>query len=480
MNQPTATKLSQLFGIDLRSLALFRIGTGILIIADLIDRSRDLSAHYTDFGLLPRHALLEKFANVWDWSLYNWSGTFQLEALLFVVAGLCAAALLVGYHTRLATWASWILLVSLQARNPMVLQAGDILLRLMLFWGLFLPLGARYSVDQWRHPDAETGPGLVVSVATIALLLQVCFVYSFSAILKWHPIWIKDGTAVYYALNIDQMTTPLGNFIRQFPLFMKGMTFATYALEALGPFLFFFPWKNGPIRTLMIVIFISLHLGLGLCLELGLFHYIDMASLMVFLPAWFWDRRHQNRHPPIHLDLSIWKNSLALCFLIFIVLWNLQTVSAKKFPLSQKIAWLGPLLKIDQMWGMFAPYPLMEDGWYVIPGNLLNGKQVDLFRQGQPVDWNKPKLASTLYKNQRWQKYMMNIWGANNYPYRLYYGQYLCRDWNTRHEGQEQVDNFEITFMREDTLPNYQIKAPEKVVIWKHYCFKVPETLPVR
>ena len=55
----------QLFGLDLRSLALFRIGLALLIIIDLIKRSKDLTAHYTDFGILPRAALLEHFSNSW-------------------------------------------------------------------------------------------------------------------------------------------------------------------------------------------------------------------------------------------------------------------------------------------------------------------------------------------------------------------------------------------------------------------------------
>ena len=39
-------------------------------------------------------------------------------------------------------------------------------------------------------------------MGTVALLAQVMFVYFFSALLKSGPTW-SDGTAVYYALNID-------------------------------------------------------------------------------------------------------------------------------------------------------------------------------------------------------------------------------------------------------------------------------------
>ena len=42
----------------------------------------------------------------------------------------------------------WFLLVSLQNTNYMILQGVDTVLRVMLFWGMFLPLGAQYSLDR--------------------------------------------------------------------------------------------------------------------------------------------------------------------------------------------------------------------------------------------------------------------------------------------------------------------------------------------
>lgn len=47
---PVLMNLSQLFGLDYRSLALFRIALALVIIGDVLDRSHDLGAHYTDEG----------------------------------------------------------------------------------------------------------------------------------------------------------------------------------------------------------------------------------------------------------------------------------------------------------------------------------------------------------------------------------------------------------------------------------------------
>src|SRR5690349_23638509 len=53
-----ASKITQIFGIDLRTLALFRVCLALIILLDLALRARDLTAHYSDYGVLPRAALL--------------------------------------------------------------------------------------------------------------------------------------------------------------------------------------------------------------------------------------------------------------------------------------------------------------------------------------------------------------------------------------------------------------------------------------
>ena len=53
-------RFEEMLGFDLRSLALFRMGLAVIILADLIIRTGDLQAHYTDAGVLPRTVLMTK------------------------------------------------------------------------------------------------------------------------------------------------------------------------------------------------------------------------------------------------------------------------------------------------------------------------------------------------------------------------------------------------------------------------------------
>ena len=96
-------KIAELWGADLRSLAAFRIGLALLLLADLINRALDLRAHYTDFGVLPRSAALALSPSIWHYSLYFWTGTPLLPAVGFLLAGLFALGLLLGYRTRVLT-----------------------------------------------------------------------------------------------------------------------------------------------------------------------------------------------------------------------------------------------------------------------------------------------------------------------------------------------------------------------------------------
>jgi hypothetical protein len=128
------------------------------------------------------------------------------------------------------------------------------------------------------------------------------------------------------------------------------------------------------------------------------------------------------------------------------------------------------LLGIDQKWNMFAPYPLKDDGWYVIPGKLKNGHTVDLFRDGKEVTWAKPALVSATYKNFRWQKYMMNLWRKDLAAFRPEYARYLCRNWNAQHRDGLKLEALEIYFLVETTLPDFEYSVPRKVLVYTQEC----------
>jgi hypothetical protein len=106
-------KIIEVFGANLRSLAVFRVVLALLVLADLTSRATDLYQHYTDAGVLPRTVLVEEVLSPWSFSLNLMNGQPFFQALLFGAAALAALGLLLGYRTRLMTIVVWVLMLSI-------------------------------------------------------------------------------------------------------------------------------------------------------------------------------------------------------------------------------------------------------------------------------------------------------------------------------------------------------------------------------
>src|SRR5215217_5243521 len=263
-------KVVEIFGADLRSLATFRTVLALLVLSDLANRATDLSAHYTDAGIMPRTVLVEQVLSPWAFSLHLMNGERLFQALLFGVAALAAFGMLVGYRTRLMTFVVWVLLLSIQLRTPLLNGSESLLWRMLIFWGMLLPLGAYWSVDRARSALPRPSPRFL-SLATFGLFMQIAFVYWFTAALKTGPEWRTDYTALYYALSLDQLATPVGHMLLDFPTLLQVLTFGTFVLEALGPLLLFCPFFTGSVRTGAALAFMSFHFGIWLTMDIGIF-----------------------------------------------------------------------------------------------------------------------------------------------------------------------------------------------------------------
>ena len=461
-------KAQELFGMDLRSLAIFRISIALIIIVDLIARASDLESHYTDRGVLPIDRVIEHSPK-WRVSVHLLNGSIEFQATLFIIAGLFAVALLLGYHTRFVTPIVWFLTISLNSRNWLLMQGGDYILCLLLFWSMFLPLGARYSIDHLRNPRQFQESNVIFSGGTVAALLQICFVYWFSVALKSPKNWLIRGTGVYYALMLDRYVTNFGKLLLEsHPLLLKFLTYATMGLEAFGPLLAFSPFFSGPVRCLVILSFTVFHFSMGLALELWLFTYICMASWLLFIPSWFWDRllrkfktSVQSVYSPIR-EQTTWKNVLAVFFLIYVLMWNLRTVyPSLVFP--KAIQSIGYTLRLDQWWGLFRG-PSRKDGWHVIVGKLRDGTQVNLLNPDRTISWEKPELVIAIHKNHRWNRYFRSLWFKEDYA------RYLCRRWNEMHTGKKQLASLEIYYLRETNYRNRRVSQPKKELLLSYTC----------
>ena len=304
------SRFKQVITLDLRSLAVFRIGLSIMVIADLVSRAsaKGLVAHYSDIGVLPREVLTQKLLHSGYWSLHLINGEPWFQAILFGFAFIFALCLLLGYRTRWAIILTWILNISLQNRNPALIFAGDDVMRALLFWAMFLPLGATYSIDSALNRSTQPLPKGVANGATFAFMVQLCFIYIWSAAFKTKSsIWWPDGDAVYYSLSFDQYVTAFGELLLLLPnQLLKILNFSALIFEWIGPLLIFIPIYSNLFRIIAIISFVLLHVGFELCFHIGVLSWLSIYMWLALIPSIVWDHLATRLATPSRKGLRIY------------------------------------------------------------------------------------------------------------------------------------------------------------------------------
>lgn len=423
-----AVKLRELFGIDVRSLAALRIGIALMILVDLCDRGRFIAAYYTDAGFMPREIVPQVDPLVLSYHMLG--GSFAWQALLFALAAGAAAMLLVGYRTRLAAVVSWLLLVSLQNRNYFVNYGGDLEMERVLFWCLFLPLGACWSLDARREGAVGPVRQRAVSIASAAVLLQVAYVYLFSGLAKAGDAWLVDHTAIYLALHNEFLVTGIGPWFRQFDGVMAALTPLVVWFERGAILLLFCPIGTAPVRFAMVVAIWGFHFGLASMINLATFPLMCGVCAFAYLPTAFWDRvggvSGAKSEPAVVAGPG--RPARAFIALALIYTTALLTAEIRGGRLPPAIREVGHLLQLDQSWVLYAPEPSPFDVRRIASGVLDDGTPVpELIAAGRGERW---ETVQALHDAKRFQVYQEH-WIDPRFQEQVdVYGHWLCREWN--------------------------------------------------
>ena len=281
-------------GFDYRSLALYRFLLGFIVIADVVYRIEDLVNFYTDAGLVPRALFMNEMSMPWSVSFHFANGTTTFAIVMFAVQFLIGIMIALGLKTRWAVFGAYVFAVSVHNRNWLVNNGGDDILRAILFISIFLPLNRCFSLDSALRRDKRPTQELHHSTWGLMYFFQVFAIYFVSYLLKDHPMWRSDFTAVYYATRLDIFATPLSYWLRNFPIFQTATTIFTIWLEFLGPLLLVFSFVFGRFwwvaRLAVIVLFWMLHFGIIATMWIGVFPWTCLVMFLIFLPTPFWEK----------------------------------------------------------------------------------------------------------------------------------------------------------------------------------------------
>lgn len=485
-------KIRESFGADYRSLAALRIGIAAVVLGDLLARAGNLVAHYSDAGVLPRSALLT-LAAPWKLSIHTISGAWQIQAMLFIFAGLVAVALLLGYRTRASSIISWFLLISLHGRNYFILNNGDALLRILLFWGMFLPWGERWSLDSIRRESGPQSSKIVFSAATVAYILQVLFVYFFTVLHKSGLAWQRDLSAVYYAISAEPTARSLANLLLPHQQLMEFLTFAVLAYLIIGPLLLLSPIWTGSLRTAAVFGFAAMHIAIGFFLSIGMFTWIAAVSAVGFLPSLFWDFVEKSRIGAVFKGLHWHSDSrqgrpayassrnylfhfrrlaaaipgvLIACALFL----NIESLPGAPEIVPKKLRNVIQSLHLDQKWNMFSPNPPNKSISYQIIGTMRDGMGMN-DAAGFEAGHGALFPVYEVHDGARWSKFYNNLSKPKWPSLSPYYGHYICRRWNLDHVGENSLEHVEIyTITKKIPAFGAAWPKPQRRLLWGGRC----------
>lgn len=389
--------------IDLRALAMMRMALGWLIAWDMMARWGDATALYSDAGFWSRARAGKPFLL---FRFYDLSGDPSWAQLgLGITAGL-ALMFAAGLLTRPVTALLWAMVTALHLRQGWVIQGGDDLLRNFLFFALFLPLGRRWSLDaRWRHRGMP--PRRVAGLAAVVFYVQLFLLYFLAGAMKAHHVHWWQGLGIHYALSADHFVTPLGRSIHGYSTLLRGVGFGTLLLELVVPFALFLGPPSARLRGALIAAFVSLHVGIALTLEIGLFSFVCIALWLFTLPTPWLDcleaRLGGRPEGPTLAASPKWVGYVSAAFMVALVLTQTARNTVPSGPVRNALMWPMGKLRLQDKWSLFSGRRT-HTGWAAAPAITPDGREVDLLRGGAPLSWARPEDQLALYPNQRWRK----------------------------------------------------------------------------
>ncbi len=550
-------RLGSGFALDLRSLALFRVLLALTLAFDALHRLINLGAFHTDAGLLPRDQWAQLSDPIWRWSLHLANGESWSQGLFLLAQALSALALALGWRTRVAGLLTWLLLVSVDNRNPLVLDAGDTLLAALLFWSLFLPMGARWSVDAALCDEAVVGPRHR-SWASIVLVLQLLSSLFFSAVLQVQAGAGTQGRALLELLSSAQRSWGLGPALAAHPDLAGVVGLWWWWLLILGPVLLLLPLASGGnlaglqnrLRNAVLLQLVLVQVLILLSLAAGHLPWAQTLGLSLLAGSGIWDRwttRNASRQPPGELrvfydrdcrfcehtvrllktflilpralllpaqdnrradalmrandswvvldyDDSAYLRGNALLLLLarsplfgwlgkaalrlrlgtmadaayrvvarhraglsgafdtlpapvpsrpaspawqrlaaalalLALIWNLAGLSSGGARLQAALAPPLQVLRLDHRWSPLVTLPA-GDHWWVAPGHLRNGGEIDVLRPHRLLGFSRPPHLASEPDGARWRLWQEKMLEDDAVVHRQAWARYLCHRWN--------------------------------------------------
>lgn len=261
---------------DGTAAALFRFSFGSLALTQALAVWLNLYRFWGHDGMIPFEIIEhDKYLFL---SPFFWAP--KSEALLVghaVVFTAASAAIFLGFRARIAAVVLAYVHMSLQYRNPFILNSGDRLFMIVAFLSAFMPLARRFSVDAWLRARKGVPPPEANVWGQRLVAIQIAYVYL-------NSVTAKLGNAVWYkgiALR-EVLASPV---FAEWPTYLPVgplvwfLTYSTLLFELSFPLLVWFK----RLRPLLLIGGIVFHLSIDIVMVIPIFSYIMIVTYPAFL-----------------------------------------------------------------------------------------------------------------------------------------------------------------------------------------------------
>ncbi len=199
--------------VDARPLAAIRVCAGIIAAWSVSVRFVVAESAYSDAGWMSE-AIARQFLDP-RWSFFYVFRSPVGVTVLMAITLVVAVRLTIGLWTRVSSVLCFVLITSMQVRNPVLAFGGDAALRMLLFYVALGPAGEVWSIDavvrarrdyeqrllrgqRLRRPVSERRP---IPVWPLRLMqFQLGLIYFATGMAKVFGITWAQGSTLWYAL----------------------------------------------------------------------------------------------------------------------------------------------------------------------------------------------------------------------------------------------------------------------------------------
>ncbi|MES2526765.1 MAG: HTTM domain-containing protein [Bdellovibrionota bacterium] len=261
-------------------IAVFRIVWCLLLLAYLFLDIGNITDFYGPKALLSLNTVKSQF-NYPHMNLFHLFGdSVPVVMGMMWIYGIALFCGMIGFKTRFSLVIALVCMVSFHQRNIWLLSSSEVLMRTIMILLVCAPAGNALSVDSLiGRFKLNPLPRDWAPWALRLIQIQISVVYLWTV---WHKLkgdhWI-DGTAVYYATRLHNMTNFPVPVLLDNMFTIKLMTWGTLILEfAMGTLIWFKEFRKP-----LIVAGIFFHLGIEYMMSIPFFEIVMIVLLINFV-----------------------------------------------------------------------------------------------------------------------------------------------------------------------------------------------------